>query len=93
MAAQCDEKIRRALRHRVRAVEKQYNASEEVYYKRDSDRGVWRGPATVIGNRGSVHYLTHKGELVRLAACRLVHTGEAQDKKEVSFLAILKFLT
>ena len=60
MAAQCDEKIRRALRHKVQAVERQYKAGEEVYYKRDSDSGVWRGPATVMGNKGSVHFLIHQ---------------------------------
>ena len=80
MAAQCDEKIRRALRHKVRAVERRYLAGEEVYYKRDSDRTQWRGPATVIGNRGALHFLVHQGELVRVAACRLVHTGEAEEQ-------------
>ena len=80
MAAQCDEKIRRALRHKVRAVERRYLAGEEVYYKRDSDRTQWRGPATVIGNRGALHFLVHQGELVRVAACRMVHTGEAEEQ-------------
>ena len=80
MAAQCDEKIRRALRHKVRAVERRYLSGEEVYYKRDSDRTQWRGPATVIGNRGALHFLVHQGELVRVAACRMVHTGEAEEQ-------------
>ena len=39
--AMCDEKIRRDLRHRVRAVERNYRAGESVYYKRYSDRGEW----------------------------------------------------
>ena len=80
MVAQCDKKIRRVLRHKVRAVERSYKAGEEVYYKGDSDRGVWRGPATVIGTRGTVAFLVHQGELGRVAACRLVHTGEPEDQ-------------
>ena len=78
--AQCDEKIRRALRHKVRAVERRYNAVEEVFSKQDGDKGEWRGPATVIGNKGSVHYLVHQGSVIRVAACRLVTTGEADDQ-------------
>ena len=80
MSALCDERIRRALRHKVRAVERRYTSGEEVYYKRDSDRAQWRGPATVIGNRGALHFLVHQGELVRVAACRMVHTGEAEEQ-------------
>ena len=37
-----------------------------------SDRAAWRGPATVLGNRGSVYFFVHQGELVRVAACKIV---------------------
>ena len=67
---QCDESIRRALRHRVRAAEKVFKPGNKVYYKRDGqDR--WNGPAVVIGNDGSVYYIRHRGNLYRVAACRL----------------------
>ena len=67
---QCDESIRRALRHRVRAAEKVFKPGNKVYYKRDGqDR--WKGPAVVIGNDGSVYYLRHQGNLYRVAACRI----------------------
>lgn len=67
---QCDESIRRALRHRVRAAEKVFKPGNKVYYKRDGqDR--WKGPAVVIGNDGSVYYIRHQGNLYRVAACRL----------------------
>ena len=49
--AMCDQKVRRALRHKVRAVERTYAAGEKVYYRRDSDKAEWRGPAG--GNRKS----------------------------------------
>ena len=42
MAVQCDEKIRKALLHKVRAVEKSYLSSEQVFYKRDGDKASWR---------------------------------------------------
>ena len=34
----------------------------------------------VIGNKGSVHYIIHQGEVVRVAACRLVAIGEAEEQ-------------
>ena len=49
------------MRHKVRAVERRYVSGEEVYYKKDSDRTQCRGPATVIGNRGALHFLVHQG--------------------------------
>ena len=78
--AQYDEKVRKALRHKVRAVERRYVSGEQVFYRREGDRKEWRGPATVIGNKGSVHYLVHQGEIVRVAACRMVAVGEAEEQ-------------
>ena len=46
--AQCDEKIRKALRHKVRAVERTYKQGEKVYYRRDTDKARWRGPARAL---------------------------------------------
>ena len=34
----------------------------------------------VIGRRGSVHYLVHQGDVVRVAACQLVTVGEAEEQ-------------
>ena len=78
--AMCDEKVRKALRHKVRAVERTYGAGEQVYYRRDGDKAAWRGPATVLGSRGSVHFLVHQGDVVRVAACRIVAIGEAEEQ-------------
>lgn len=76
----CDQKVRTALRHKVRAVERTYGAGEKVYYRRDGDKAEWRGLSIVIGNCGSVHYLVHQGNVIRVAACRLVTTGEAEKQ-------------
>ena len=79
--AMCDEKVRKALRHKVRAVERTYEAGEQVYYRRDGDKAAWRGPATILANRGSAGYfLEHQGDVVRVAACRLVAVGEAEEQ-------------
>ena len=74
----CDEKIRKALQHKVRAVERTFKTGEKVYYRRDGDKAKWCGPATVLGNKGSVHYLLHQGDVVQVVACRIVGTGEAE---------------
>jgi hypothetical protein len=76
----CDNKIRQALRHRVRAVEKHFAQGEAVYYRRDGDKAQWRGPARVIGKKGSVHFLEHQGELLRVHACRMISTGDAEEQ-------------
>ena len=76
---QCDEQTRRALRHKVRAVEKRYEQGSKVYYKRDGqDR--WRGPATVIGNDGSVYFLRHQGSLYRVPSCRIIDIEYSDTK-------------
>ena len=72
MWVQCDKRIWRALRHKVRVVKRHYSAGEEGYYKQDSDRAELRGPTTMISNRGVLHFLAHQGELVRVAACWMV---------------------
>ena len=72
MVAQCDDRIRCALRHKVRVVKRHYSARDEVYYSWDSDRAEWRGTATMISNRGALYFLMHKGELV--------HTREAEEQ-------------
>ena len=75
-----DVKIKKALRYKVRAMKQTYNSGETVYYKRDSDRGLWPGLATVLELRGMVYFLEHQGDIVRVAACTLVNTEEAEEQ-------------
>ena len=58
--AQCDEKIRRALRHQVRCHLETYKTGDKVYFKRD-DSNRWRGPGTVIGQDRQVVFVRHGG--------------------------------
>jgi hypothetical protein len=68
--SQCDEKIRRALRHQVRCHLEIYNTGDKVYFKRD-DSNRWRGPGTVIGQERQVVFVRHGGVYVRVPTCRL----------------------
>ena len=71
------ERIRRALRNKVRASEKVFVRGDKCYYKREEDR--WRGPATVIGNDGKIYFLRHGGYLVRVSINRLVGVEDAEQ--------------
>ena len=68
--SQCDEKIRRALRHQVRCHLEVYGTGDKVYFKRD-DSNRWRGPGTVIGQDRQVVFVRHGGVFVRVPTCRL----------------------
>ena len=37
-------------------------------------------PGHLLGKKGAVHYLIHKGDVIRVAACRIVTTGQAEEQ-------------
>ena len=53
---EADERIRRALRHQVRAVEDVFESGEMVYYKRDGST-KWLGPGKVIFQDGRLVFV------------------------------------
>ena len=63
--ADCSEKIRRALRHKIRVVERDYNSGDLVYYKRDGTN-EWLGPAKVVVQDGKVVFIRHGSYLIRV---------------------------
>ena len=83
--AESSERIRRALRHKIRVVERQYQHGEKVYYKRE-DSNKWRGPASVIGNEGNTYWLRHGAHAVRAAINRMIpveaYEAPVEDVKE-----------
>ena len=84
MAAEADERIRRALRHKSRDVyAKSVNQGDKVYYKRD-DSTRWRGPATVIGRDGKVVFLRHGGYQIKCHLCRVVNVNEILNNQELN---------
>ena len=76
MAAEADERIRRALRSKSRDVyAKSVGHGDKVFYKRE-DCSRWRGPATVIGRDGKVVFLRHGGFQIKCHLCRVVNVNE-----------------
>ena len=78
------DRIRRALRHKVRVVEESFELGDKIFYKRNYDNR-WRGPAKVIGQDGKIVYFKHGDQLVRVSTCKIVKFGEEfQDPKETT---------
>ena len=70
--AESSDKIRRALRSKVRSFsDVHYENGEKVFYRRKDTKG-WKGPATVIGVDGKVVFLRHGGSLVRAHASSIM---------------------
>ena len=67
---EANERIRRALRTKVRAAEQVYEHGDVVYYKRDG-KDRWLGPATVVFQDGKVVFVRHGGIFVRVSPNRL----------------------
>ena len=78
--SESSERIRRALRHKVRSVERDYQLGQWVYYKRDGKGNRWHGPAKVIGKDGSTIFIKHQNSFLRVASCRLQPTEEEMLK-------------
>ena len=68
---ECDEKIRRALRHQVRAVDEIFYPGDKVFYKREGCN-KWLGPGKVIFQDGRLVFVRHGGVYVRVSTNRLI---------------------
>ena len=79
--SETSERIRRALRHKVRAAEEICENGDVVYYKRES-KERWLGPATVVFQDGIVVFVRHGGIFVRMSPNRLRHTTRHTDENE-----------
>ena len=90
-----NERLRRALRHKVAAIHQHFSQGETVYYKRDGTV-KWLGPATVVAQDGKVVFIRHGGVLVRVTPNRLLkyedymppggedHTADVPDESSHS---------
>ena len=74
--SESEERVRRALRSKLRVNEQSYKTGDKVYYKRDSK---WMGPGTVLGQDGKIIFVRHGSNLVRVSANRIL------DAKNVRF--------
>ena len=70
--SEASEKVRRALRHKVRSYsDEHYVSGDKVYYKRKNYK-AWKGPATVLGQDGQIILVRHGGVFYRIHPCQLL---------------------
>ena len=58
LSRQSSEKIRRALRSKIRVSSEKFKPGDKVYYKREVSN-KWKGPGIVIGQDGKVVFIRH----------------------------------
>ena len=78
-----NERVRRALRTKVRAAEQTFENGEAVFYKREG-KERWLGPARVVFQDGKVVFIRHGGIFVRVSPIRLtkIHDTDCQNRAE-----------
>ena len=74
------EKLKLALRLKMRAVNRDYKPGELVYYRRDKD-DKWLGPAKVIFQDGKVIGIRTSSSYVRVSANRLWPAGQTLSER------------
>ena len=65
------EKLKKALKHRIRTSDTVYQYGDTVYYKRENE-DRWKGPASVMFQDGKIIYVRHGGYGVKVSASRLI---------------------
>lgn len=82
--SEADERIRRALRGKVRASEQVFKNGDRVFYKREGMQ-KWLGPGKVIFQDGKVVFIRHGGVFVRVCPNRIIK-APLQSKQERPFI-------
>ena len=72
-------KIKLALKHKIRTRLEKYETGENVYYKRE-DSNRWKGPAMVIGQDKQLIFLRHGGAVIRVSVNRLMKVNQCADE-------------
>ena len=72
---QACQRIKKALKHRVRAKMEHFKTGDKVIYKR-SDSNRWRGPGTVIGQNRQIIFVQHGGQWYKIPNCRVQKAGQ-----------------
>jgi transposase InsO family protein len=72
--SEASERIRRALRYKIRASEQIFYPGDNVFYKREG-KERWLGPGKVIFQDGKVIFIRHGGIFVRVSPNRLIKAG------------------
>ena len=75
--AECSEKIKRALRQKIRSCNNSFfKNGDKVYYKQNNNP-KWKGPVCVTGQEGKSVLVKHGSEYVRVHPASLVHADKA----------------
>ena len=75
------EKVRRALKHKIRANTTKFSMGDKVFYKRDGNN-KWKGPGKVIGQDGKIVFVRQGNVYVRVSTNRLVKAGKEFEQRE-----------
>lgn len=78
-----DERIRRALRCKIRSSDQNFENGDRVYYKREGQE-KWLGPGKVVFQDGCVVFVRHGGTFVRVSPNRLIKAGEELFRSNVN---------
>lgn len=76
--SETSERVRRALRSKVRTSEVRFEHGDKVFYKRENSE-KWLGPGRVVFQDGKVIFVRHGGVFVRVSPNRLVKGSEYQS--------------
>ena len=80
MEAESSEKIRRALRHKVRSyADVVFSNKDKVYYRRKNFKG-WKGPAVVLGQEGQFVLIRHGSGFYRVHPCHLMKMNKNDNQ-------------
>ena len=74
--SESDERVRRALRHKIRASEQSFTNGDRVYYKRQGSE-KYLGPGKVVFQDGKVVFVRHGGVFVRVSPTHLIKDTNA----------------
>ena len=74
------ERIKRALRHKIRTRQEIFQPGMEVYYKREGEER-WLGPGKVMFQDGKIVFVRHGSVYVKVSVNRLITTEEDRDNK------------
>ena len=83
--SESSERIKRALRGRVRVSEQIFHRGEKEYYKLDG-RERWLGPASVLFQIGKVTYIRHGSFMHRILPNRLnkINVSDAESNSSIA---------
>ena len=80
--AEASERVRRAMRHKIRISERSYRPGDMVYYKKEGCV-EWLGPAKVIFQDGKLVFIRHGSSYIRMSLNRVVLHGEEYGQADI----------